>query len=231
MNNTRLQVSIILAAVILSAAFVYKGGTPRSAVNVPEDKALATVNPAKVMVMGAGNLLPAQMEEMMAQKLVEIGAIDPAKLPQATELNLLWSFGLANKNAILEKGPIMDPRYGGPQNMASVGGWTAAKGNVMDHYSMHELMMLTPDQQSLVEKVSKGVFRPCCKNSTYFPDCNHGMAMLGLLEILAAQGASEQELHAAAEKANSIWFPGQQQAGCGLESVPAPAQSAGCGLQ
>ena len=30
-------------------------------------------------------------------------------------------------------------------------------------------------------KIAKGIYRPCCNNSTYFPDCNHGMAMLGLL--------------------------------------------------
>ena len=58
----------------------------------------------------------------------------------------------------------------------------------MNHYSMHRFIVLTPEQQALVEKVSKGIYRPCCGNSVYFPDCNHGMAMLGLLELMASQG-------------------------------------------
>ena len=37
-------------------------------------------------------------------------------------LNLLWAFGLANKNPILEEGPMMDARYGGAGNFASTGG-------------------------------------------------------------------------------------------------------------
>src|SRR3989344_1641746 len=97
-------------------------------------------------------------------------------------LNMLWAFGLSNKNPILENGPMMDPRYGGAENFASTGGWTLAKGSAMDHYSMHEFVKLTPREQELVGKVAKNIYRPCCKNSTYFPDCNHGMAMLGFLE-------------------------------------------------
>ncbi|HKK02151.1 MAG TPA: hypothetical protein VJ955_08290, partial [Desulfuromonadales bacterium] len=46
-----------------------------------------------------------------------------------------------------------------------------------------------------------------CGNSTYFPDCNHGMAMLGLLELMASQGASESQLYHAALSVNSYWFP------------------------
>ena len=122
-------------------------------------------------------------------------------------LNLLWAFGLANKNPILEKGPMQDSQYGGAGRFASTGGWTLAKGNPMDHYSRHEMIKLTSDQQLLVEKVSKGIYRPCCGNSTYFPDCNHGMAMLGLLELMAANGVSEAEMYKVALQVNSYWFP------------------------
>jgi hypothetical protein len=124
-----------------------------------------------------------------------------------TVLNLLWAFGLSNKNPILEEGPMQDPRYGGPDRFASTGGWTLARGNVMDHYSTYEFVMLTSEQQSLVEEISKNIYRPCCGNSTYFPDCNHGMAMLGLLELMAAEGASEEEMYEAALQVNSYWFP------------------------
>lgn len=122
-------------------------------------------------------------------------------------LNLLWAFGLSNKNAILEEGPMQDPRYGGAGNFASTGGWVIAKGSAMDHYSKHSFVELTPEQQKLVERVSKNIYRPCCGNPTYFPDCNHGMAMLGLLELLAAQGASEEEMYKLALQVNSFWFP------------------------
>jgi hypothetical protein len=122
-------------------------------------------------------------------------------------LNLLWAFGLANKNPILEKGEMTNPQFGGLQNFASTGGWTMAKGNAMDHYSAHALVAFTPEQQELVERVSKTIYRPCCDNSTHFPDCNHGMAMLGLLELMASQGASEQDMYRAALAANSYWFP------------------------
>lgn len=132
-------------------------------------------------------------------------------------LNLLWALGLGNKNEILEKGPMSDKKYGGAENFASTGGWTLARNPVgeqapyrasaMDHYSKHRFIALTPEQQALVEKVSKGIFRPCCGNSTYFPDCNHGMAMLGLLELMASQGVSEDEMYKVALAVNSYWLP------------------------
>ncbi|MBI3634202.1 MAG: hypothetical protein HY228_01120 [Candidatus Yonathbacteria bacterium] len=122
-------------------------------------------------------------------------------------LNFLWAFGLGNKNKILEEGPMVDPKYNGAGNFASTGGWTLARGNAMEHYSKYEFVTLTAEQQSLVERVSKNIFRPCCGNSTYFPDCNHGMAMLGLLEIMASQGVSEGEMYRSALAVNAYWFP------------------------
>lgn len=122
-------------------------------------------------------------------------------------LNLFWAFGLANKNPILEEGPMQDSRYGGADRFASTGGWSLAKGNVMEHYSKYKFITLTQEQQELVEKVSKNIYRPCCGNSTYFPDCNHGMAMLGLLELMASQGADEEDMYKIALQVNSYWFP------------------------
>jgi hypothetical protein len=68
---------------------------------------------------------------------------------------------------------------------------------------------LTPAQQERLEAVAANVYRPCCNNPTLFPDCNHGMAMLALLQLLAAQGASEEEMYDAAKYANAFWFPAQ----------------------
>ena len=122
-------------------------------------------------------------------------------------LDLLWAFGLANKNDILENGEMADKQYGGAGNFASTGGWSLAKGAGIDHYSKHAYVTLTTEQQALVDKVSRGIYRPCCGNSTHFPDCNHGMAMLGLLELMAKNGASEQKMYDVALKINSFWFP------------------------
>lgn len=124
-------------------------------------------------------------------------------------LNLLWALGLGNKNVILEKGRMTDPRYGGAENFASTGGWTLAKGDAMGHYSAHPFIALTAKQQTLVESVSGNIYRPCCDNPAIFPDCNHGMAMLGLLELLASQGATEEQMYKAALEMNRFWFTGQ----------------------
>lgn len=122
-------------------------------------------------------------------------------------LDLLWAFGLANKNDILENGEMTDKQYGGAGNFASTGGWTLAKGAGIDHYSKHSYVTLTTQQQTLVDTVSSGIYRPCCGNSTHFPDCNHGLAMLGLLQLMAKNGSDEQQMYDIALKVNSIWFP------------------------
>ncbi|EKD99958.1 MAG: hypothetical protein ACD_22C00127G0008 [uncultured bacterium] len=121
-------------------------------------------------------------------------------------LNLLWAFGLANKNAVLDKGEIMqDPTQAG--NYASTGGWTLSKGNAMNYFSKSNYVVLDAEQQKMVEDMSKNIFRPCCNNSTHFPDCNHGIAMLGLLELMAQNGVSQEEAYKVALQVNSIWFP------------------------
>jgi hypothetical protein len=204
-----IPLAIIIAGIIVAGAMVYNNAGNRSLL-AQATKNLNSQN-VKVGIVDGGRILPLEAEEKMLATLTANGTIDPAKLPQVTELNLLWAYGLANKNQVLESGPIMDPRSGGPTNMASVGGWTVTTGSVMDHYNKHTLATLTSDQQLLVEKIAKGIYRPCCNNSTHFPDCNHGMAMLGLLEYLASQGATEDQMWNAAITANMSWFPDQYQ--------------------
>jgi hypothetical protein len=122
-------------------------------------------------------------------------------------LNLLWALGLGQQSPVLTNGPMMNNASVKPENFASTGGWTLGAGDTMAHYAKHNLLNLTAEQQRLVEKVAKGIYRPCCGNSTYFPDCNHGMGMLGLLELMASQGANETSMYQAALYANSYWFP------------------------
>jgi hypothetical protein len=130
----------------------------------------------------------------------------------AVMLNMLWALGLGNKNPVLKNGPMMDPKYGGADRFASTGGWTLSTGSPMSHYNMYSFVTLTPEQQALVERVAKNIYRPCCNNSTYFPDCNHGMAMLGLLELMVSQGASEADMYKTALQVNTLWFPNQYEA-------------------
>jgi hypothetical protein len=122
-------------------------------------------------------------------------------------LNLFWALGLTNQNPVLDQGPIMQ---GGKENMmnyASTGGWTLAARPVNDLFSSTPIVKLTSDQQERLEEVTIAVYRPCCDNPTHFPDCNHGMAMLGLLELMASQGASKDEMYLAAKYANAYWYP------------------------
>jgi len=123
-------------------------------------------------------------------------------------LNFFWAAGLANKSKILTEGEIV--KYGQDQigNFASTGGWSLAKTQPMDYYAKFELIPLTGKQEELVEKVASNIYRPCCNNSTAFPDCNHGMALLAVLQLMAANGATENQMYEAAKFFNAFWFPG-----------------------
>lgn len=124
-------------------------------------------------------------------------------------LNFFWAFGLTNKNPILEEGAMMQYSQGEIGRFASTGGWTIGAKPATGLYSTVPIVTLTPEQQARLEEVATAVYRPCCNNPTAFPDCNHGMAMLGLLELMASQGASTDEMFEAAKYVNAFWFPQQ----------------------
>lgn len=122
-------------------------------------------------------------------------------------LNFFWAFGLANQTKILTEGDMIKYGEGQTGNFASTGGWTLSKGDSMQYYSKRALAPLTPSQEKLVNDVASNVYRPCCGNSTAFPDCNHGMALLGIFELMASQGATEKQMYEAGKYINSFWFP------------------------
>jgi hypothetical protein len=124
-------------------------------------------------------------------------------------LNFFWAVGLANRNPILTEGAMVQNSGGQIERFASTGGWTLATKPITELYASLDLIPLTAEQQAQVKKVAAAVYRPCCNNPTLFPDCNHGMAMLGLLELMAAQGASTDEMFMAAKYVNAYWFPQQ----------------------
>lgn len=152
---------------------------------------------------GRGGLSPEQ-KAMLTQTYVT-----PLKINHENAqflVNILWPLGITNKNSILA-----DSEAGKPENvnnLASTGGWTLGKNeNGGFYYNKFEIIKLTPEQDALVKRAAENIFRPCCGNSTAFPDCNHGAAILAMLQLGAVQGLSEQELYEEALKFNSYWFP------------------------
>lgn len=121
-------------------------------------------------------------------------------------LNLFWALGLTNDNKILRNfsAGIGSTAVG---NLASTGFWSLGERSGRELFASRKIIELTGSQQAIVEEVTAGTYRPCCDNPTAFPDCNHGMAALGLAEWMAYQNASGEEIYGALLAANSYWFP------------------------
>lgn len=132
---------------------------------------------------------------------------DPIHLTTANAaqyVDLLWPVGLANHLPANDVGSI-----GGPDvdTYASTGGWGLGRAETGGQYfNKHAIIDLTPDQQELAVRVAKTTFRPCCDNSTFLQDCNHGSALYGVLQLGASQGLDEVALYREALAFNSFWF-------------------------
>jgi hypothetical protein len=124
-------------------------------------------------------------------------------------LNFFWAFGLTNQNSVLTEGPMMASGKSQVGNFASTGGWTIGARSPTELFASTLMVALTKEQQDRLVAVASAVYRPCCNNPTSFPDCNHGMAMLGLLELMASQNATTDEMFTAAKFVNAFWFPQQ----------------------
>jgi len=127
--------------------------------------------------------------------------------PQNARLyvNLLWPLGLANQMDSNSSSPVNGPSL---MNFASTGGWTLGReANGGTYFNKFPIVELTPSQEAMVTRMAQGIFRPCCNNSTFFQDCNHGSALLGLLTLGASQGLGEAELYREVLAFNSFWFP------------------------
>jgi hypothetical protein len=122
-------------------------------------------------------------------------------------VNTLWALGLVNKSTILNAGSMQTRSKGNPMNFASTGGWNLGSRPTSELYASQELVLLTPEQEALVNKIAGTIYRPCCDNSTEFPDCNHGMAALGYVELAVRQGLSEKKIYKDILALNSFWFP------------------------
>lgn len=121
--------------------------------------------------------------------------------------NVLWALGLTQQSKVLGEGLMKQYEAETPiGGYASTGGWILGSKAATELYSSARLVELTPEQDDMVHNVAEHIFRPCCGNHTAFPDCNHGMAVLGLLELMASQGAREPEMYEAALEFNTYSF-------------------------
>lgn len=188
--------------------------------------------PDKVLP-GAGFTLPFSLG-VLGPRMVSLGIIDETKFRNAVSLNdvedktiskgtndalqidssnsqfvvdLLWAFGLAQKSEVYDKGPMGTTYKDSVGNFASTGGWTLAKGNALNYLNKYNLITLDEKQQERVSEIAKNVYRPCCGNNTWFPDCNHGMAALGAIEIMVSKNLPDDEIYSNLLKLNSYWFP------------------------
>jgi hypothetical protein len=142
------------------------------------------------------------------ERLLIAPSADPILFNQETApylVSLLWPIGLSNKAAFNEDSPVNSLSI---PSFASTGGWTLGRQpNGYVYFNQVEAVRMTAHQQAMVLAVARATYRPCCNNSTFFQDCNHGSALLGLLELAASQGATLKGLYGLALTANSYWFP------------------------
>ncbi len=171
----------------------------------------------------------------LGPKLIELGAIDQEKFIQTANLNsdeekmlkegtdkpininsdnsqfvvdFLWAIGLAQKSNAYSNGPMGKEYKKDVGNFSSTGGWTLAKGAATKYLGKSDFFNLDDAQQKRVEDIAKNIYRPCCDNSTWFPDCNHGMAALAAIEMMVAKNLPDDEIYKNVLKLNSFWFSG-----------------------
>lgn len=151
----------------------------------------------------AVNLTPEQ------KKILEEGGEIPVKIDSTNSqfvVDFLWAVGLAQKSIVYDQGPLGTQYKNDQGSFASTGGWTLAKGDATKYLNKFDLIALTPDQQKRVGEIAKNIYRPCCGNSTWFPDCNHGMAALAAIEMMVSKNMSDDEIYRNILKLNSFWF-------------------------
>ena len=225
------KLGICILAILASFSF----GIAYQRVETQKEKALKEAVADKSDVLPeAGFDLPISWGNL-GPRLISAGVIDEEKFLETVNLNsdeesilkegsdakvhidadngqfvvdLLWAVGLAQKSIVYDEGPLGKEYKNEQGNFASTGGWNLAKGEATDYLNKFDLIPLTEGQQEKVAKISKNVYRPCCGNSTWFPDCNHGMAALAAIEMMVANGVSDEEIYRNILKLNSFWFPG-----------------------
>ncbi len=168
-------------------------------------------------LVAAGVISPAKFRRLYAKRgglppwvarLFEQASAEPITFSFQTApylLNLLWPLGMATRAGFNAKSPLNGPDV---HRYASTGGWLlgrAPRGG--EYFNRVAAVDMNAEQEGRVLAVAKRCYRPCCNNSTFFQDCNHGSALLGLYELAAAQGADEAALYDMGRIANGYWYP------------------------
>jgi hypothetical protein len=192
-------------------------------VNPPEGYILPAVfGDAGPQMLAAGAIDYDQFARVYDQAGQPLTAVQQAILTQGSDdyihidqdnayflLNFFWALGLVNDNPLLTSGPLVQNSDGRIERYAATGGWTIGQKPPAELYASAAILHLNHEQQERLEEVANNVYRPCCNNHTAFADCNHGMALLGLLQLMAAQDATVEEMFDAAKYINAFWFPQQ----------------------
>lgn len=120
-------------------------------------------------------------------------------------VNLLWPLGRANRLKANESSPVNNETL---PMLAATAGWTLGQAeNGAACFNGYRILDLSERQEQLAASVAQRTYRPCCDNSTFLQDCNHGSALFGILQLGAAQGLGGAELFQEALTFNSFWFP------------------------
>ena len=165
--------------------------------------------------MSIGVIDKGKFEEAMGltddeKKILNQGGDIALKIDMANShfvVNMLWALGLAQKSIVYEEGPLGQEYKKEQGNFASTGGWTLAKKQAINYLGKYKIISLSEDQEGRVAEIAKNVYRPCCGNPTWFPDCNHGMAALAAIELMVAKDIPDEEIYKNILKLNSFWFP------------------------
>ncbi len=169
-------------------------------------------------LVAAGAIAPARFERLYAPRgglpewvraLFEGASEEPLRISAGNAsllLNLLWPLGLANRTGFNARSPLAGPDGG---RFASTGGWTLGARPGGELFNSAAALALDAEAEAAVEQAARASFRPCCDNSAFFQDCNHGSALLGLYQLAAAEGARPAALFRIGKIANSYWYPRQ----------------------
>ncbi len=122
-------------------------------------------------------------------------------------VDVLWALGLAQKSIVYDEGPMGTQYKKDAGNFASTGGWNLARGDAMQYLNRFDLIRLSAEEQQHVGEIAKHIYRPCCDNPTWFPDCNHGMAALAMIELMVSARVDDATIYKKVLGFNSFWFP------------------------
>lgn len=228
---------VALLYAVISIQSLFPARPPASVVNAAESGAYATTTAqvSEEVLPAAGFktkiILGSIVLEMVADGIIDMSkvqalykntsGIPPKEMQMLTQpsneslivdannaswlINVLWPIGLANKMGINDQSPIAGKNVG---NFASTGGWSLGKANSGGAYfNAYPLIPLTLEQEQRVKQIASSVYRPCCNNSTFFQDCNHGSAALALVELGVSEGLSDADIYQTLLEFNSFWFP------------------------